>query len=394
MPPRTPMPRRTALPAIVVLILLALGAPHLLRADPTEDALKIGMESLDKDDKQAALTTFLNAYNEAATLRVERTPTCMLLLAYGGKMLSDAGQAAPAALCFERLYSISVELNGNTHPHTILTAVHLAHYLGRAGQSMDRARRLLQEALIAYRQHPEGLPAYLPEFALFTYADILLAQKERIAATSIFRDYIKLAEARPNPDHAKISEVYLKLAGIDAFFGRATDAEKKRQIALTHMQKARGDKHFDVLSMRLGLCDQLPAKDAIAALKDVVRDLAGVKGIETDKKCQQLWCVAEFRLALREAELNQRDGLVARLKSAIAHGILGYGEDHEQLLQLYLELAKLHLSKNQNREGVECYRHVLAIRIKALGPDHESVLTTQKILDDLIADLRKNGENI
>ncbi|MBL9129560.1 MAG: hypothetical protein JNG86_00060 [Verrucomicrobiaceae bacterium] len=379
----------------LVPILIALVLTHLqvLRADPTEDALKIGLEALDKGEAQSALTTFLNAYNERASARTERDATCMLLLAHAGKLLSNSNQHPAAAACFERFYGISVALNGNTHPHTVIAAVHLAHYLGRAGQSMDFGKRLCQEAMIACQLQPE-IPPHVHLRALYTYGDILLAQKERIAAAGAFRDYLKHAEAMPKKPRVEMSEVYTKLASIDTFFGRAKDAEKRQKLALEQLRLARGDKDVAVYTMRLSLADQMAPADGADVLQALLKDVSTTPGVETSKELQQIWCAAEFRLALKEAALNQRAGLIARLRSAIAHGIKGYGEDHEQLLQLYLELAKLHLSKDQNKEGVECYRHVLAIRIKALGPDHESVATTRQILDDLIADLKKAGEDI
>ena len=382
------MPRCFTSLRVASTLLLVTG---LLRADPTEDALKVGLEALDKGDRTAAATTFVNAFNERAAARTEKDGTCMLLIASAGRLFADGGKADVAATCFERLYAISLALNGPSHPDTITIGVHLAHYLGRAGMNTEMAKRLCVEGMVASQLNPE-IPGHVHLRALYTRADILLAEKDRIAAALAFRDFLKHAHAMRNPPQTVIANVYFNLGTIDSFFGRAKDAQAQFKNAFASLKKGRGDMGIDALSLRLAIADQLSAAEAVEVLKEIVNDVGSVAGVKSNTSLQQVLCSSEFKLAIKESEIGQTDGLVARLRSAIAHGIAGYGEDHDQLLQLYLQLAKLHLSKRQNKEGVECYRHVLAIRKKALGPDHESVAVTQKILDDLIEDLKKSGE--
>lgn len=374
--------------SLVASALLAAGA---LRADPAEDGLKAGLEALEKGDRNTAAMTFINAFNQAATAGRDKNATCMLLISSAGRLFAEAGNTQTAAQCFERLYAISLAIHGPTDPHTVTLAVHLAHYLGRAGMNMELAKQFCVEGMAACQMNPE-IPRHVYLRALYTQADILFAEKDRIGAAMAFRDYLKHALAEPRPAHNVIANIYFRLGNIDSFFGRDADAKVQFGHAMEHLQKGRRELTAEAFNLRLVTADQVSAVQSVDVLKEMLSDLAKVPDVRTNAGLQQIWCATEFKLAIRESELNRVEGLVARLKSAIAHGIAGYGEDDSQLLQIYLQLAKLHLTKRQNKEGVECYRRVLAIRIKALGPDHESVAVTQKILDDLLADLKKSGE--
>ena len=374
--------------SLVVGALLVGGA---LRADPPQEGLKAGLDALEKGDRNTAAMTFINAFNAAATVGRDKNPTCMLLISSAGRLFAESGNAPIAAQCFERLYAISLAINGPTDPHTVTLAVHLAHYMGRAGTNMDLAKRLCSEGVAACRMDPD-IPRHVYLRALYTHADILFAEKDRIGSAMAFRDYLKPALAEPRPAHNVIATIYFRLGNIDNFFGRAADAKVQFQHAAEHLQKGRREVTVEAFNLRLGIADQVSGAESAEVLQQLLGDLARVPGVSTNVSLQQVWCATEFKLAILESQLNRHGALVARLKSAIAHGIAGYGEDDSQLLQIYLQLAKLHLSKGQNKEGVECYRRVLAIRIKSLGPEHESVAVTQKILDDLLADLKKSGE--
>ena len=282
-------------------------------------------------------------------------------------------------------------LNGMTHPHTVTAWVHLAHHLGRAGQNLELAKRLCVEGIIACQLDPT-IPRHVYRRALYTRAEILYGEKNRIGAARAYTDYLHHALQERNPPQVVVATVYFKLAEVDDFFGRAADAAAKSKLGAEFLERGRRDMSIEALGLRLGLADQTTPAEAVGLLKDILTDLAKVPGVQANPPLQQVWCTTEFKLAILESETTSSGALIARLKSSIAHGVAGYGEDDEQLLPIYMELAKLHLAKNQNQEGVACYRRVLAIRIQVLGPDHESVVTTQKILDELLADLKRSGD--
>lgn len=366
-----------------------VGAATAL-AGPTEDALKFGEDALAKGDRVSASTTWVNAFNERATANTANDETCAKLLWNAGTLFAETGNPQAAAGCFDKLYPLRVNLSGLKDPESGKVGSRFAAALVNSGGDLDRAERLAREAvdILSQAGDEQRKEAFI---AMSNLGGVLLAKKDRIAANEQYIRCLKFAEEPKKPaiPGELTAGCYDGLAAIASFFGRAADSQRYLQRSLELKSKALGKHDIRTLLARMEFAATQTSESAINEYQRVLADLYEAPNSETNTELQKVWASAEYKLAVLESQQGNLDRVISLLQSAIKHGTRGFGELHGELLQLNLDLAKVFLTRKEFEKGIACYRQVLAIRKKHLGPEHESTKETQKILDDLLADVAK-----
>lgn len=374
-----------------ILALLALVGGSLI-GGPSEDALRVGIESFDKKDYTSALTTWLNAYNERATANTANDETCAQLLDRAAGLLAlIPGNEKQAAAAMEKLLLLRETLSGKEHTDTLMAKSKLSVQLANSGADLERAQSLAQEAAQGFEKAgPEFFYQHLQ--ALVNVGGILLLKKDRLAANEVFSAVTTLGTGSSKKVMDLVASAYNSMADIATFFGRNSDRiiyEKKSAEATTAHHGPNSPASY---AARIEVAEVLTAsgdgKAARAAYEDVLLDL-GRANVGEDKLLQQRWVLALYRLAALETTLGDESRAYGLIRSALEHGRIGFGELDVNMLPIYVDLAKLHLKRGLLSEGVKCYQRVLDIRRRELGPDDPNTQETQKILNELYDEVRK-----
>ena len=377
---------------VTIAIAIATAIDSSAIAGPSEDALRVGQESFDKKDYSAALTTWVNAYNERATADTANDETCAKLLTNAASLLAQTGRYSEAAKCYENLLSLRTKLGGGTSPEAFKVKALLAAQISNAGGDIERAEKLARESV-------EGLEKVGEErmadrmLAITNLAGILFVKKDRLAAHELYVQVVALHEKHPKVAPEIAIEAYNSMGSIADFFGRTKDKIQYVKKALEVARKNKGADDPATYLARIELGSAYSAAglnaDAKSTLESIVADLDKKSPSADDKLLQQRWAASTYRLACIKSALGEQDDLLDLLKKALAHTIAGWGDLDPNALPIYLDLARLNITKKNYPEGVKCYQKVLDIRRRQLGPDHEDTKLTQKILNDLLEDVRK-----
>ncbi len=134
------------------LVGLALLMSAIVRAGPSEDALRVGEESLAAGDRQAAKTTWLNAYNERATANTATDETCATLLEKVGQLCLEDGDAQTAHAIYEKLLPLRESLSGAGGTEIAKVMVTCAELIVITGGDSTRAERLSKEAVTIFEK--------------------------------------------------------------------------------------------------------------------------------------------------------------------------------------------------------------------------------------------------
>lgn len=376
--------------ASFLTVLLAIGS--LGHAGPSEDALRIGQESFDQKDYTAALTAWVNGYNERAAADTANDETCAKLLTNAASLLAQTGRYKEAAKCYENLVSLRTKLNGATSPEVFKAKALLSAQISNSGGDVEVAEKLAREAV-------DGLTKAGDDhvgdrmLAITNLAGILFVKKDRLAAHELYVQVVALHEKHPKAAPEIAIESYNSMGSIADFFGRTKDKIQymKRAVEVARKSKGADDPATYLARIELGSAYNAAGlnADAKSTLESIVADLDKKSPSADEKLLQQRWAASTYRLACIKSALGEQDDLLELLKKALAHTIAGWGELDPNALPIYLDLARLNITKKNYPEGVKCYQKVLDIRRRQLGPDHEDTKTTQKILNDLLEDVRK-----
>lgn len=373
------------------LCLLTLGgAPGF--AGPTEDALKVGEEAKARGDYTGAVTAWVNAYNERSMANTANDETCAKLLFEAGSLFSALGRHEESRSCFEKLVALRTKLNGDQDPATAVAMSRLAAAIANGGGDPDKAEshaRLAEELLA------KAGDSFVAErlTAMGNLGGILLMRKDRLPAHEQFVAVLGLCEKHPGmfPD-AEVNALN-SMAAIAEFFGRFKDQIQYLKRALEVRRRHQGPADAKTIEARLELAAALTnsgdGKGAREAYVSLVNDLKQTKGVAENKELMKKWTLAEYRLAYVESSLGNPDAVLGLLNSSLERAKTGFGEFDPNLLPIYLDLARLHLSRKNYDQGVRCYQAVLDIRRRVLGPDHKDTKETQEILNQLYAEVEK-----
>ena len=380
------MPRVTTL-----LVALAFcGTPA--SAGPSEDALRVGEEAFAKKEYSSALTTWVNAYNERASADTANDETCAKLLSNTATLLAQTGRNKDAAVCYENLLKLRQKLSGPGNLEAEKIKSLLAAQISSSGGDIDRAERLVRESSEALANAgDEHLDDRL--LALTNLAGILFIKKDRLGAHDIYAQIVALCDKHPGKSLNLAVEAYKSMAAIADFFGRPKDNLQYLRKAAELCRQHYGASNAATYLARIDVASALSAAgmnaDAKSAFDGIISDLEKQAPPADDKLMQQRWAAAAYRLAYTEAALGNSDRVFELLKSSLVHAQAGWGDLDANALPIYLDLAKLYITRKNYKEGVMCYQKVLDIRRRELGPDHASTRETQMILNELLEDVRK-----
>lgn len=361
-------------------------------AGPTEDALRVGEEALAKKEYSSAITTWTNAYNERATANTANDETCAKLLLNNGQLLGQLARYKESAICYENLLILRSKLNGETHPETQKVKALLAAQTSNSGGDVDRAEKLVREAEEALsKAGNEYFDDHL--LALTNLAGILYVKKDRLGAHELYSQVVALCEKHPTKSMNLAIEACSSMASIAEFFGRSKDKIQYLRRAVELSRKHIGTDDPATYLTRIDLASAQSAAglnaDAKSSYESIISDMEKKSPPASDKLLQQRWAIAAYRLAYVESALSNQDRVYELIKSSLTHAQAGWGDLDANTLPIYLDLAKLHLMRKNFKEGVKCYQKVLDIRRRELGPDDSSTKETQKILNELLEDVRK-----
>lgn len=354
-------------------------------AGPTEDALRIGDEALAAGDRQSAGTTWVNAFNERATANTATDETCAKLLERAGKLFMEDGNSGAAFGVYEKLFPLRENLSGKDSVETAKIAVRYAELTVMNGGDTTRAERLAREATATFQKAgPEYAQDELE--ARMNVAFALMGRKDRIGAQTAYLEALEFGKGRKGVDQALVGNCYWMLADIASFFGRTQDAQTyaKKRIEFLHESVGKHSPPYYTACLQYGTL--LPAAERPAFYQQLLTQL---KSAPSSESIQGVQMTVSERLALIEFNQNNRERGIDLFQDAIRYGTKAYGATNGRLLQTYLNLAKSLLVEKRYDEGVAAYKKVLAIRKKALGDDHAETIETQKLLDNLIANLDK-----
>ncbi len=361
-------------------------------AGPTEDALRVGEEAFEKKDFSSATTTWANAYNERAKADTADDETCAKILSRLGSLLAQLGRPKDSVVCYESLLQLRTKLSGPADPETQNVKALLAAQITNSGGDVARAEGLARSAVEALtKAGDDRLDDRLR--AMITLAGILLSKKERLQAHELYADVARLCEKQPTQVLHLAIEAYTSMASIAEFFGRAKDTLQYLRKAAEVCRKHYGAEHPATYMARIEVASALSgtgkSADAKTVYDGVLADLDARSPGKDEKLLHQRWALAAFRLAYVESSLGNKARVFELVSSALSHAQLGWGDTDANTLPIYLELARLHITRKNYKEGVKCYQKVLDIRRRELGPDDDSTKQTQKILNELLEDVRK-----
>ncbi len=374
---------------LIALVILSISVPTwTIQAGPTEDALKVGKDAFAAGDKESAITTWINAYNERAVAKNAEDATCAELLQNAAKALTEVGRHPNALDCYEKLYPLRINLNGPKDPKTASVARLLAELLIDTGGDVDRAERLILEAQESLKGTGDE---YLADrFAvMLDLAYVKLARKDRLGANKDLAECLEFAKKNPGVPASKIGAAHLLLSEIAAFFGRPADQVRHHRRAVDYTIQEFGKNHSQSYNARARLIGILPAAEASQEWNAFNKELEAVPEDKRNESYYQISGVVKRQLAMNAYQAGNRKGAITWFKAAINHGNKGWGPLSTELIRPYIDMAKLQLMENDFDAGIESYRKVVAIRKAALGENHADTQETQKILDGLIEEVKR-----
>lgn len=380
------------MPRLLALICVLMLARTLSVAGPSEDALRLGEEAAAKQDYVSAITTWINAYNERSTAGTANDETCAKLLFKAGTLLSNHGRYQDARNCLDKLVALRRQLNGPEHPDTAIALSRLAANTANGGGSLDEAESLSRQAVDALaKAGDERLGERLT--AMGNLGTILLRKKDRLAAHEQFVKALELCEKHPGKFLDAEVNALTSMAVIAEFFGRFKDQIQYLNKALAAARRLHGADSVKTFSARIEIADALAQsgdnKAAREAYLGIIKDFEKLEGARTDAELMKKWALAEYRLAYVESALGNAERTLELLKSSLEEARVGFGEFDENLVTIYLDLAKLHLTRKNYDEGIRCYQAVLDIRRRVHGPDHQDTKDTQELLNQLYAEVER-----
>ena len=380
---------RQALAAASLFVMVAVGEAS---AGPTEDALAYGEKALKIGEASSAVTTWMNAYNERASEKTEKDETCAKLLSNLADVYGQLSQFDVAQQCLERLVGIRRELNGKAHPETAKAEARLVTVVASIGKDLDLALKVAKESLDALPADDEALaPSRM--VALVNYSSVLLRRKERIEANEACLAALEFAKKYPKSKPELLPQCYENMAAIAGFFGRAKDRMNYLETALAKQREVSGKTSTAALNSWLNIADARrdggETEKARAEYEGLIQAIKGGKEGKDDANVTFLLTQAEYRLAIMEFSANNLKRSLELLKAAAASGEKALGKDANGLLSVYLDLARVALREEDYDTGVATYRKVVSLRKKHLGADHKDTQETQRILDELEADVRR-----
>jgi tetratricopeptide (TPR) repeat protein len=366
------MPFRTIQRLTIILASLALGGTPA-SAGPTEDALRVGEEAFAKKE-------------------YANDETCAKLLMNAASLMAQSGRSKESAVCYENLLKLRQKLSGADSIEAQKVKSLLAAQISNSGGDIDRAEQLVRESSEALaKAGDEHLDDQL--LALTNLAGILFMKKDRLGAHDIYAQVVALCDRHPGKSPGLAVEAYKAMAAIAEFFGRPKENLQFLRKAAEVSRKHLGAESPATYLARIDVASALSAvgmnADAKQAFDEIISDLEKKAPSPEDKLMHQRWAAAAYRLAYTEAALGNRDRVFELLKSALSHAQAGWGDLDANALPIYLDLAKIYITRKNYQEGVKCYQKVLDIRRRELGPDHESTKETQKILIELLDDVQK-----
>ena len=377
------------IPSILAVLSLLVSRTF---AGPSEDALRVGEEALAKKEYKSALTTWVNAYNERASEDTANDETCAKLLENAALLLSQTGQTKDAVVCYQNLLKLRAKLAGSEDaPVVARVKCVLAAQFANAGGDLEQAEKLVREALASAEKSGDQDVRLL---ALTNLGGIMLARKDRLAAHEFYAKVVSQFDKKPAAGSAAVAiESSNGMAVIADFFGRTKDRLQhlKRSIEISRKYIGADDPATYLARIEYATAQSTGGltSDAETSLEAIVGDLKKSAPSAENKIIQQRWAVAVYRLASVKSALGKQDEVLGLVTSALDHTKLGWSDLDSNALPIYLDLARLHITRKDYREGLKCYQKVLDIRRRELGPDHDDTKKTQEILNELIEDIRK-----
>lgn len=359
---------------------LSLALATTVLAGPTEDALRVGEESLAAGDRQAAKTTWLNAYNERATAETATDETCAKLLQKVGELCLEDGDARTALAIYEKLLPLREALSGANSTETAIVSVTFAELIVTTGGDTTRAERLSKEAAATFEKAGKDFDPHRFE-AMLNIAYARYGRKDRIGAQTAYLEALEFGKSHEGIDPEGIAVCYRMLANISAFFGRSAEALGYAQQAVEQLLKTVGPAARSTIENCLFYGPLLPLAERPTFYASVIKDLEAAP--KTPVVHQGLAELHSRMALMKFNELNDREGSLAHFRNAVTHAEKGYGETNGALISPLLNLAKVMLVMKRYEEGAAAYRKIYAIRKKVLGPDHADTIQTQELLQKL-----------
>lgn len=363
-----------------------------LFAGPTEDALEYGEKALKVGEVQSAITTWLNAYNERAYAKTEKNETCAKLLWNLGTVGSQVGSLDLARTCFEKLVGLRREMNGRAHVETAKAEAQLLLILAASEKSMGQALALARESVETLPDNDAEL-ARSRMNALVNLGGVLLRNKDRIPASEVYQKALDFSKRFPEQTKELLPVCYENMAEIAMFFGRTKDQMRHMQDMLSAQEKISAPLSEGTLSARVKLADARSSTGDVelarAGYEGVIGSIRGSKTAMDNKAALKILVAAQYRLGVMESHQGNLSRTLELLKSARRDGELAFGTDATEMMNIYLDLAKVALGQKEYDTGLEAYRAILSLRRKHLGPDHKETVETEKVLLEVTEDVER-----
>jgi serine/threonine-protein kinase len=354
----------------------------------TEDVLAVARPK-DQEGGLGIDTTVRQALDAAAGRipeRFEGRPRAELKAREGiGMTYLYVGEPAKALEQLDRVFKLSVQLDGKFHPESLRCQDNLAGALRDAGRIQD-ALALYESTLAARRSvlgedHPQTL----------TTANNLAGVYREIGklelALELYKKTLSQREDRMGPDHPDTLLSRHSLAFILDSLGRYDESIPLHREVYRRRRIQPGPNHADTLSTMHNLAYALrlsgKPEEAIKLFEECLqrkREVLGPNNPDT------LTTMSVLGLSYRSVKRHSE--AIALLEEVLKRGVAGPGPEHPDTLFAFNNLAAAYRSVNRFADAAPLYEKAVAGMRKVYGVKHNYTLT---VMDNLAFAYRNLG---
>ena len=300
-----------------------------------------------------------------------------VLLRAGTSLNEPPGLADSAIEYWQALGSVSAQLLGYGHAHSVLARDRLAEAYAASGRLAEALP--VFEATLSDREatfgpnHPETVTA-----RLYAARSLNAAGREP-EAIALFEQVLGVRKRMFGPGHRETLTVQVQLAAAYEGAGRRGDSIRLYEQAVSDADRELGQTHADTLAARISLAGAYLAagqsRQAIAAYQRALADQEMAAGADDPAT---LTVRASLAGAYRAAGKTKE--AVGASERVLADRERVLGADHPDTIAARGNLGYAYRTAGRLKDAIPAYERVVADRERLFGGDHRDTIAARAIL--------------